>query len=180
MTRMERTLAAAGALLVVSTAQAAAQITVATSPTSNAPAIGRVADATTDTVFLVNAATGAVTRVSGNAVRLTTAATTSPTITIGCGNFAVCNTADVRVRITAGTAVGGRASIASFSVANLTDTTYNSGAAPAEAASLDFQLNPIGANDTDTFKLGLRIRAPTAGATGATTLPYTVTVNLLP
>ncbi len=159
---------------------AAAQISLSISPSSGAPAIGRVADATTDTVFLVNASTGAVSRVSGNAVRLVSTATTSPTIRITCGAATSCNTSDVRVRVTAGAAVGGRASIASFSVANLTDTTYNSGAAPAEAAALDFQLNPIGANDSDTFKLGLRIRAPTTGATGTSTLPFTVTVTLLP
>lgn len=179
MTRLGQALAIGGVFAAVCATSAAAQISVSVSPSSNAPAIGRVADATTNTVFLVNASTGAVTRVSGNAVRLVTTATTSPTITITCGAAASCNTSDVRVRVTRGTAVGGRATLTSFTVANLTDTTFNT-TAPTEAAALDFQINPIGANDSDTFKLGLRISAPTTGLTGTTTLPFTVTVDLVP
>lgn len=169
----------AAALVALAGAPAAAQIAVSDSPASNASAIGRVVSGTTASVFTVNATTGAVTRVSGTAVRLTSGAATSPTITITCGDSNACQNRDVRVRVAAAAPTGGRASIASFTVAGLTGTTYNSGSAPAEAAALDFQLNPIGRNDSVSFRLGLRVNVPATGNTGLTTLNWTVTVNQL-
>jgi len=164
-------------LLTLAAGPAVAQLTLFDSPGSNASAIGRVADGATNTVFTVDASTGAVVRVSGDAVRLTSGSASSPTITIVCGNSNACRDDDVRVVIVAGAPSGGRASIVSFSVSNLSGTTYNSGSAPPEGASLDFLLNPLGRSSITSFRLGLRVSVPTTGATGLSTLPWTVTVS---
>jgi len=117
-----------------------------------------------------------VTRVSGNAARITTGAVTSPTITVTCGNAGQCKSNNIRVRVTAGATSG--VTIVSFTVSSLTGTTYNSGSPPAEASSLDFQLRSPGGNSSATFRLGMRLNVSVAAA-GAVTLPWTVIVDIL-
>lgn len=158
---------------------AGAQIAVSASPAANAPALGRVVDGATATVFVVDPSTGAVTRVAGgDAVRVGGGSTTSPTVTVQCGFSLRCAYNDVRVQVSAAGA-SGRSSIAAFRVSDLSGTSFNSGSPPAEAASLDFQLNPVGFGRSVTFRLGLRVLVPASGAYGNETFTYVVRVTQL-
>lgn len=165
----------AGLAALTLASPAAAQISIGNSPAS-APALGRVARGTTATVFVINPSTGAVTRVSGNAARVTTGTVTSPTITVTCGIGGNCKSRNIRVRVTAG--ASSDATIVSFAVSNLTGSTYVTGSPPNEAASLDFQITTPGGNASATFKLGLRVQVA-ASAAGLYNLPWTVVVDIL-
>lgn len=175
---MTRTLLLALAVALAAGA-ARAQIAVSTSPAANAPALGRVVAGTTATVFLIDPSTGAVTRVAGgDAVRVNGGSTTSPTVTIQCGLSLRCAYNDVRVQVSAAGS-SGRSSIVAFRVSDLSGTTFNSGSPPAEAAALDFQLNPVGFGRSISFRLGLRVLAPASGAYGPETFTYVVRVTQL-
>lgn len=152
---------------------ACAQAAAARSP-ATAPALGRVVAGTSTTVFSV-AIDGSVSRASGNAVRLTAGATTSPTITISCAGVA-CALQDIRVTVTASGSTGA-ASISRFRVGTLTGGTYRT-SAPAEAGSLTLVLRPIGVGGSASFPLGMDVTV-SPGSTGNSSYTYTVTAVLI-
>ena len=170
-------LAAAAATLTLAAPAVAQTVTVATAPATDAPDLGRVVvvggGATT---FSIDASTGAVTRVGGTAIRLTTASATSPTVSISCSGGGACTTQAVQVSISA---VGGAgdAAFTEFSVSNLSNATFVSGP-PAAAATLNFSLNPIGAQ-TATFNLGTRVSVSGTAASGPHGFSYVVSASLL-
>lgn len=166
-------------LLISTAAPASAQVQVSRSP-AVAPALGTTIRGSTATTFSITTG-GAVTRTAGNAIRLSTGSVTAPTITISCGllNLSeLCALRYVRVTITpvAGSAP---ASLTRFRVSNLSGTNYRTGAAPAEAAALTFDLNPLGLLSTITFKLGMDVQLAAGAASGAYTYDYLVSVQFV-
>lgn len=151
-----------------------AQVTVSRSP-ATAPVLGNTVRGSTTSVFSISS-TGAVTRLSGSAIRLSTASVTVPTITIYCG---VLSCITRRMRVTIAPAGGsGDATINKFRVSNLSGASYYS-AAPAEASSLTFDLNAVGYLNSATFKLAMDTELAAGPSSGVETFNYTVTATLL-
>lgn len=157
---------------------AAAQLAVYRSPVE-APTLGRTIPGQSPTVFSVSI-DGAVHRVSGDAIRLSTASVRTPTITVTCGPnilVSLCGLRHVRVTITP---VGGQgpATITRLRVGNLRGTLYRYGA-PSEGASVSFDLEPLGLFRDATFNLGMDVRLSGAARGGEHFFDYLVTVQLL-
>ncbi len=152
-----------------------AQISIARTPTGTAPVIGTVVQGSSATTFSISTA-GVVTRSTGNAIRLSSSAVTAPTITITCGLNILCSSRDIRVTIVAAGA-SDDASITRFRVGALTGATYRT-TAPAEAASLTFDLRPIGMNRSASFPLGLDVLLTAGADSGTDTYTFTVTAAL--
>ena len=154
---------------------AAAQISMSRSPATS-PVIGTVVRGNAATTFSVSTA-GVVTRVSGDAIRLSSASITQPTVTLTCGTNSNCQNRDVRVTVTASGA-SGAGSITRFRVGSLTGATYRT-AAPADAASLAFDLMPLGSRGSATFTLGMDVLLAAAANSGTDTFTFTVTATFL-
>ena len=152
---------------------AAAQISISRSPPTS-PVIGTVVRGSAATTFSVSTA-GMVTRVSGNAIRLSSASITRPTITLTCGTNSNCVNRDVRVTVTAG-GVSGDGSITLFRIGTLTGATYRT-FAPADAASLTFDLRPLGSGRSATFTLGMNVLLAAAANSATGTFTFTVTAT---
>lgn len=154
---------------------AAAQLSVSRTPSGTAPVIGAVVRGSAATTFSISTA-GVVTRPTGNAIRLSTASVTPPTISINCGlSLMSCQTRDVRVVITASGA-SDDGSISRFRIGALTGGAYRT-SAPAEAASLTFDLRPIGSGRSVTFPLGMDVLLAAGADSGTDTFTYTVTAT---
>lgn len=163
------------ALTLMLATPAAAQLSVSRSPGGTAPVIGAVVRGSAATTFSISTA-GVVTRTSGNAIRLSTASVTPPTISINCGlSFMSCQTRDVRVVITASGA-SDDGSISRFRIGALTGGAYRT-SAPAEGASLTFDLRPVGSGRSVTFPLGMDVLLAAGADSGADTFTYTVTAT---
>ncbi len=175
---MKRIIAALCAgLMFTSAGQAQADPTVTRSP-ATAPTLGTVIRGSSATTFSVTAA-GAVSRTSGNAIRLSSSSVTTPTITINCGLLnlsGLCALRYVRVTITPVTG-SGPANITRFRVASMTGGTYRSGSAPAEGSTVTFDLNPLGLLSSASFKLGMDVQLAANAASGNQTFDYLVTVQ---
>ncbi len=156
--------------------QARAQ--VARTP-ATAPILGTTVRGTSATTFSVSTS-GVVTRLSGNAIRLSSASVTVPTISVSCGVLNLAGLCALRyLRVTITPVTGGQAAISKFRVANLSGATYRTGSAPAEAASLTFDLNPLGLTATATFTLAMDMVLAANAPTGAYTFDYVVTISLV-
>lgn len=175
MKRLVATLCAG--LILVAAGQAQADPTVTRSP-AVAPTLGTTIRGSSATTFSISAA-GAVSRISGDAIRLTTSSVTTPTITINCGLLnlnSLCALRYIRVTITP-VAGSDPATITRLRVASMTGGTYRTGSAPAEGVTLVFDLNPLGLLTTATFKLGMDVQLAAGAATGNTTFDYFVSVQ---
>ena len=175
---MRRLFASLCALLMLAGAgQVQADPTVTRSP-ATAPTLGTVIRGSSATTFSVTAA-GAVTRTSGNAIRLTSSSVTTPTITINCGLLnlnGLCALRYIRVTITPVTGAG-PATITRLRVGSMTGGSFRNGSAPAEASTLTFDLNPLGLLTTATFKLGMDVQLAANAASGQRTFDYLITVQ---
>lgn len=147
---------------------------------ATAPVLGTTVRGSSATTFSVSTA-GVVTRTSGNAIRLSSSSVTPPTISINCGLLnlgSLCLARYIRVTITP--VAGGTASISKFRVGSLTGgATYRSGSAPAEAATLVFDINPLGLFSTANFVLGMDMTLAANAPSGAYTFDYVVTIQLV-
>lgn len=168
---------AALALLIGATAapgMAAAQLSVTRSP-SLAPLLGDTIRGTAVTTFSVST-TGAVTRTSGNAIRITTGSVRAPTITLGCtSNLNNCRTRDIRVTILP--INSGSATISRLRISALTNGGRFDGSAPAEAAILQFDIKALGARTT-SFDLGMDVRLAASATPGDHDFDYLVVAEL--
>jgi len=174
--RLASLVAAAGVLALPQAAYA--QLAVSHSP-STAPILGTAIRGTSATTFSVSTG-GAVTRTSGDAIRLTGGGVTPPSITISCGLLNLSSLCAARqVRVTIQPASAGVASISRFRVSGLTGATYKSGSAPAENSTITFDLNALGLFGTAQFTLGMDVLVAAAAASGAKTFDYTVTATFL-
>lgn len=170
-------LLAFGGLLVAGT-PAHAQLQVSRSP-ATAPALGTTIRGATATTFTIST-TGAVSRVSGDAIRMSNASVTTPTISISCGLLNISGLCALRyVRVTITPAGGsGAAHISKLRIGSLSGTSFRTGA-PAEASSLVFDLNPLGLFGTATFKLGMDVLLDAGAASGPQTFDYLVRVDFV-
>ncbi|WP_292037332.1 MULTISPECIES: hypothetical protein [unclassified Brevundimonas] len=155
-----------------------AQATVTRSPAS-APTLGVTIRGTTPTTFSISS-TGAVTRTSGNAIRLTSGSVTTPTLSINCGLLNLSGLCALRyVRITITPVGSSSATITRFRMGTLNGATYRSGSAPAEGATLTFDINPLGLLSTATFQLGMDVTLAANAPSGTYGFDYVVTVQLV-
>lgn len=142
--------------------------------------LGNVVSASSgSSTFRVTASSGAVTRQSGSAVRLSTSSANA-TITIGCsgGNSTACSSSYISVTITAsGAGTGRTSSLQNLSVAS---GTVNLLTTPASGTTLQFYVNPIARGTTRTILLGFDMAIlgnDSTRATGTATASFTVTAQ---
>lgn len=145
-----------------------------------APALGSTIRGSAATTFSIST-TGAVSRTSGNAIRMTSAGVTAPSVNFNCGllNLSqLCLLRPVRVTI-APSSAGGPATISRFRISSLSGTTYVAGSPPAEASVLVFDLKPLGLLSTVSFKLGMDVLLAANADPGPSSYSYTVTAVFL-
>lgn len=172
-----QTLAATLLLSLATVAPAAAQLAVSRSPV-NAPNLGTTIRGTSSTVFSITPG-GGVTRVSGNAIRLSTASVRTPTITIHCGAKrmeSLCAFRYIRVRITPASG-SGPASITRLRIGALHGGRFY-GSSPSEGAAMDFIIAPLGSGSA-SFELGMDVSLTGSAPSGEHDFDYVVTVQLL-
>ena len=129
--------------------------------------------------FRASAATGAVTKLSGNAVRLSSTSVRS-LVTVACGNQNACNTANASVTVTVTGSPTGRAT----ALQNFTASTSGATAAivvlPGTGSSITFRIGPVGRNSSKTFWIGYDLPINgnnSAGMTGTATANMVVTIS---
>jgi hypothetical protein len=149
-----------------------------TLPASTTPALGEIVAGTMPTVFRIGV-DGTVTRISGDAVRLSNAPVTPPTMRLTCGLLNLASLCLVRnIRITmAPQASGTLAAVTMFRIGAVSGTTI-SGGAPADASTMNFQLNPMGLGNVVVIQFGMDITVA-AGQRGATTTRYMVNADFV-
>lgn len=164
--------------LIVLATPARAQVVTTRSP-AVAPALGQVLRGSTTTQFSISPA-GVVTRLSGDAIRLSSANVTAPTVTITCGLLnldQLCALRRMRVTITA-SGHSADASIVRFKVANLSGGLFYL-TPPVDAPVIIFDLYPIGVLGSVNFNLGMVVELAPGTTTGLETFNYTVQAVLL-
>ncbi|MBC6981958.1 hypothetical protein [Caulobacter sp. 17J80-11] len=169
------------AALTVGVSGAAGQaLPVSASPSAEAPSLGKVMTGPSSSVFAISSS-GAVTRTSGTAVRITNTGTSVPTVTVTCniqsGN--TCSTGTVRIVVTA--ASTSRASITSFTASGLKcdgatcqSITGTTGPAP----SLDFSVRAPGKQKAVTFTLPMEVTIAATPTTGNAVYRYNVSASV--
>lgn len=167
----------AASLSCLAAPPAAAEVTV-TLPAPTTPALAEIVAGTLPTVFRIGV-DGSVTRISGDAVRLSNAPVTPPTMRLTCGLLNLASLCLVRnIRITMAPQVSGTlAAVTMFRVGAVSGTTF-SGGPPAAASTMNFQLNPMGLGNVVVIQFGMDITvAP--GQRGATVTRYSVTADFV-
>ncbi|WP_310534681.1 DUF4402 domain-containing protein [Novosphingobium sp.] len=138
-----------------------------------------VAAPTGQSIFRASAATGTVTKLSGNAVRLSSASVRS-LVTVACGNQVACITSNAQLTITVtGTPTGRAAALQNFTVST-SGATASIAVSPGTGSSITFQVGPVGRNASKTFWLGYDLPINgnnTAGLTGNATSNMVITVS---
>lgn len=163
-------------LMFLAAGSAHADPTVTRSP-ATAPVLGTTIRGSSATTFSITTA-GAVSRTSGNAIRLSSSSVTTPTITINCGLLNLNGLCALRyIRVTITPVAASPAQITRLRVGSMTGGVYRTGSAPAEASSLVFDLNPLGLFTTATFKLGMDVQLAAGAASGLQTFDYMITVQ---
>jgi hypothetical protein len=156
---------------------AGAQVALTTDvvPATDAPGLGRVVRGTSASVFTINASTGAVTRTSGNAARITSSTPVTPTVTIRCTNAGTNCTAGGRrytVTVQAGSAAGAGASVTNLTITTPSGATVVGGPTYA-SGTLTFVVSGF---STLSIRIGMSLQVPASGSTGVGTVPFTVNV----
>ncbi|SFI99551.1 hypothetical protein SAMN03159338_0515 [Sphingomonas sp. NFR04] len=166
----------AASCLCLAAVPAAGEVTV-NLPAPTTPALGEIVAGTVPTVFRIGV-DGSVTRISGDAVRLSNAPVTPPTMRLTCGLLNLANLCVVRnIRITMTPQSSGTvASVTMFHIGAISGTSFVGGA-PADASTMNFQLTPMGLGVV-TIQFGVDITvAP--GQRGATVTRYTVNADFV-
>jgi hypothetical protein len=178
MTARLLTLVAALWALTALAAPAHAQIAISRSPTT-APVLGAIVRDSGASTFAVSTG-GTVTRTSGNAIRLSSASVTPPTITLSCGFLNLENLCALRqIRVTVQAVANSNAKITQFHVGSLTGNVLYAGATPPAAPSLSFDLTPLGLLGTGSFTLGMDIWISGGLASGQYAFDYIVTATFI-
>lgn len=164
--------------LCLATGSASAQTyTTTLSPSADAPKIGNIVRGGSNTIFTINATSGAVTQ-TGPGIRLTPGGVTTPTITIRCMG-GLCNNRRIAVLITRNGAAP--AEYTNFTVGGLTCsagcTAAFIGLPPAGGMPLSFEIGGVKNNTTATFRLGSEVTV-SGGATGTKTFGVTVAASV--
>lgn len=159
-------------------APAHAQIQVAYSPTGS-PALGRIVRDSGASTFTISTS-GAVTRTSGSAIRLSGASVTPPTITISCGFLNLDGLCALRqVRVTVQAVPNANAKITHFYISSLLGNLLYAGQTPPSGSSMTFDLKPLGLLGTGSFTLGMDVWISGALASGTYTFDYVVTATFI-
>jgi len=167
-------LATMAVLLAATPAGATDDLLIVRYPAS-APTLGTTIRGSSASTFSISTA-GVVTRTSGNAIRLTSASVTPPTVYIYCGDSSACRNRNVRVQIQP-TGSAGPATISRLRVGGLYGGAYASGSAPPDAASLTFDLVPIGRNSYVSFRLGMDVLLAANAAGGPHNFNYAISAS---
>lgn len=156
-----------------------AQLAVTRSPATG-PVLDKTIRGVTVTTFSISTA-GAVTRTSGDAIRLGASSVTAPSLSISCGLLNVSGLCALRyVRITISPVTGsGPAQVTRLRVGSLSGATYRTGSAPSAAGALSFDLNPLGLFGTAVFNLGMDVQLAANAASGPQTFDYIVTAEFV-
>lgn len=174
---MKRLLTALGAALVTALATPAGandDLTIQRSP-ATAPTLGTTIRGGGASTFSISVA-GVVTRTSGDAIRLSSGSVTTPTVHIYCGDHPSCRNKDVRVRIQPAGG-SGPAMISRLRVGSLVGGSWANGSAPSDAASLTFDLDPIGRNGYVAFRIGMDVLLAANAASGQHDFDYVVSAS---
>jgi hypothetical protein len=170
---MRRSLLVSGlALLCLAATPAAAQVTISQSP-STSRVIGTVMRGSAATTFSVSTA-GVVTRVSGDAIRVSSSSVTVPTITLNCASNN-CKGDEFRVTVTASGA-SGDSRITRFRFGTLSAGQLRS-ARPADGASLTFDMRMTHRQNPASFTLGMDVLLEGAANGGTHNFTFTVTAT---
>ena len=169
----------AGAMAAAFTpAVAEAQIAISRSPATG-PNLGRMVRGSGATAFAIGT-NGAVTRTTGDGIRISTSSVSAPTFTISCGFLNVQNLCALRqIRVTVQPGASANARITRFTVSNPTGNVVYAGAAPVPASSLTFDLKPLGLFGTGTFTLGMDVFTAAGLSSGTHNFDYTVTASFI-
>lgn len=165
-----------GALAVAITGPAWAHdddITV-TRSAANAPVLGTVIRGSSASTYSISVS-GLVTRLLGNAIRLSNASVTAPTITLSCGWTYDCRYRTVRVTIAPAGGSG------SATIVKLRRGSVSGYAVPvssvSEGRTLTFDLPPIGPYRQVSFPVGMDVQLAAGAGAGVHTFSYTVTAD---
>ena len=176
---LQRTLAGLAAFGILSLMVEAHAQTVS-SITASTPNLGNVVSAATGaTTFRVAASSGAVTKISGNGVRLSTASS-RPLVTIAC-TTTTCNNKALTVRVgSIGSPTGRAQGLTNFTI---TAGTATISVAPSGTNPVSFTISGMANGSTRTFYVGADF--PIAGndsasATGNATSGFYVYVAVSP
>jgi hypothetical protein len=172
------TLVAALWALTALVAPAHAQIAVNYSPATS-PVLGRITRDSGASTFTVSTS-GAVSKTSGAAIRLSSASVTPPTVTISCGFLNLDNFCALRqVRVTVTAVPNANAKITGFHISGLLGNLLWAGTAPPSGPSMTFDLKPLGLLGTGTFTLGMDVWISGGLASGQYTFDYVVTATFI-
>lgn len=165
------------AALTLSGAAHAQTFTVTSIGTGN---YGNIVAAPTGlSTFRASAATGTVTKLSGNAVRLSSTSVRS-LVTVACGNQGTCNTRDARLTVTVTGAPTGRATALQNFTVSTSGATATITQTPGTGSSITFRIGPVGRNSSKTFWIGYDLPINgnnSAGMTGTATSGLVVTIS---
>ena len=163
--------------LMLALAAAPAKGQTYATPIFSGGGLGRVAAAgTVPTLFQIDATSGAVTVISGSAVR-TSSGAANVVVTLSCGNQAACNTTNPIITLgSSGTPTNAAGALDNFTVA---DGTATVGFGPLGTDPIIFTLDPIGQNQTKSFTIGYTFPINAGGPTGLSTSGYTLTLFTL-
>jgi hypothetical protein len=172
------TLVAALWTLMALAAPAHAQIAISRSPLTS-PVLGLVVNSSSASTFTVSTS-GAVTRTSGNHIRLSSASVTPPTITISCGFLNLDNFCALRqVRVTVTAVSNPNARITGFHITSLLGNLLYAGQTPPSGPSMTFDLKPLGLLGTGSFTLGMDVWVSGGLSSSQYTFDYVVTATFI-
>ena len=146
------------------------------------PVLGKIIPLNSAATYRVDPATGDISRISGNAVRVGNNSIASvPTVTISCDrsilSSAVCSKGTV-MGVTISSTSSARAQITAFAISPVPGAPVTWGATTASGNQLSFNITFTDAKTTvASFKLGLTVQIAASGATGDIALPYTITIS---
>ena len=129
--------------------------------------------------FRASAATGAVTKLSGNAVRLSTGSVRS-LVTVACGNQNACNSANASVTVTVTGSPTGRATALQNFTVSVAGATATITQTPGTGSAITFRIGPVGRNSSRTFWIGYDLPINgnnSAAATGNASANMVVTIS---
>lgn len=171
--------AAAVCALATSASPAAAQLQVTASP-AIAPNLGTMVRGSSATTFTVTTG-GSVSRTSGDGIRITSGGATAPRVTISCGLLNLSGLCALRqVRVTVQPVTNANAQITKFYVGSIAgNLLMATGANPTPAASLTFDLKPLGLLGTGSFTLGMDVWTAAGLASGNYHFDYVVTATFI-
>jgi len=161
--------------LVVATAGQAlgADVTVSRSP-ATAPVLGTVIRGASATTYSIST-DGVVTRIAGDAIRLSNASVDAPTITLSCSFSVECIARPIRVTIRPSGNVG-NATIVKLRRGAVSGYGYNVGTV-SDGQTLTFDLPVLGLFRQATFDLGMDVQLAAGAQARVHTFSYTVTAE---